>query len=128
VKIQANEPPHREEKEWGYEEWIVNNEEYCGKLLVFKRAMGATSMHFHVQKRETMLCLQGEFVIRYIDTDTADEHQVQLTPGMSVEIPRLLPHSICAILPDSVLVEFSTQHFNEDSFRLWRYVTAKEAR
>ena len=26
----------RHEKAWGYELWIINNELYCGKLLVFK--------------------------------------------------------------------------------------------
>ena len=24
-------------KAWGYELWIVNNEDYCGKLLVFEK-------------------------------------------------------------------------------------------
>jgi hypothetical protein len=25
------------EKAWGHELWIINNELYCGKLLVFKK-------------------------------------------------------------------------------------------
>jgi hypothetical protein len=27
----------RHEKAWGHELWIINNELYCGKLLVFKK-------------------------------------------------------------------------------------------
>ena len=30
-------PPKRVEKLWGYELWIHNDEEYCGKLLVFEK-------------------------------------------------------------------------------------------
>ena len=32
VKIQH---PIRVEKQWGYELWIHNDSQYCGKLLVF---------------------------------------------------------------------------------------------
>ena len=32
-------PPKRVEKLWGYELWIHNDEEYCGKLLVFEKEM-----------------------------------------------------------------------------------------
>ena len=32
-------PPKRVEKNWGYELWIHNDEEYCGKLLVFENKM-----------------------------------------------------------------------------------------
>ncbi len=32
-------PPKRVEKLWGYELWIHNDEEYCGKRLVFEKNM-----------------------------------------------------------------------------------------
>ena len=37
------------EKAWGHELWIINNEFYCGKLLVFKKDK-EFSMHFHLLK------------------------------------------------------------------------------
>ena len=44
--------PIRIEKAWGYELIICNNDNYCGKLLVFK--LGARfSMHYHMKKDET---------------------------------------------------------------------------
>ena len=30
-------PPKKVEKIWGYELWIHNDEDYCGKLLVFPK-------------------------------------------------------------------------------------------
>ena len=30
-------PGERHEKAWGHELWIINDEKYCGKLLVFKK-------------------------------------------------------------------------------------------
>ena len=41
----------RHEKAWGHELWIINNEFYCGKLLVFK-AHKQFSMHYHLLKDE----------------------------------------------------------------------------
>lgn len=111
----------RIEKSWGHEIWIENNEEYCGKILRFNREGVGTSMHFHVLKRETMLCTFGRFEIACIDTETGAEYSVHLGPGDSVEIPRLTPHRI---IPrghlGNELMEFSTQHYDEDSHRLTR--------
>jgi len=46
-------PPKRVEKIWGYELWIHNDEEYCGKLLVFEKKMANFSMHYHLKKKQT---------------------------------------------------------------------------
>ena len=46
-------PPKRVEKLWGNELWIHNDEEYCGKLLVFEKKMANFSMHYHLKKKET---------------------------------------------------------------------------
>jgi len=111
---------HRAEKSWGYEIWVENNNEYCGKELHFTEVGGSTSMHFHVMKRETMYCVVGAFTIEYIDTNDGSCHDIILTEGSSVEIPRLTPHKISSLLPDSLLLEFSTPHEDQDSFRLSR--------
>lgn len=106
------------EKSWGHELWIENNDEYCGKELHFYTSGIGTSMHFHVLKRETMYCMLGGFSIVYIDTDTAAESAVSLFPGDSVEIPRFVPHKIIPLNDNSILIEFSTKHFEEDSYRV----------
>ena len=43
-------------KGWGYENWIVNNEMYCGKVLFFE-AEKKCSWHYHVLKDETFFIL-----------------------------------------------------------------------
>ena len=65
----------RHEKAWGHELWIINNELYCGKLLVFKKDK-SFSMHYHLLKDEAWYISKGEFQYTYIDTETAQHHQV----------------------------------------------------
>ena len=48
----------RHEKAWGYELWIINNEHYCGKLLVFN-ANKQFSMHYHMLKDEAWYINKG---------------------------------------------------------------------
>ena len=58
-------------KGWGEELIIENNEMYCGKLLIFKKGC-RFSMHYHLIKDETWYVDKGEFIYRWIDTDTAE--------------------------------------------------------
>ena len=51
-------------KGWGYEEWVVNNDLYCGKKLVlFKNKK--CSLHFHIKKDETFYIQKGVIYGRY---------------------------------------------------------------
>ena len=68
------------QKGWGHERWIVNCEEYCGKLLFFDKEM-------------------------------------VLNPGENFHVYRGLRHRMIAI-EDSELFEFSTEHFDSDSYRV----------
>ena len=43
--------PKKVDKVWGHELWIYNDEEYCGKLLVFVEAYSKFSMHYHMIKK-----------------------------------------------------------------------------
>lgn len=107
----------RIDKSWGYEQWIHNNDEYCGKLLVFTVEGGHTSMHFHALKRETMHCAMGRFAIDFIDMETGAEYTVSLLSGDAVEIPRYQLHRIRSLELCSVLYEFGTPHRDDDSYR-----------
>ena len=46
-------PMKRVEKGWGYEIWIVNKPEYCGKLLYFNEGKRC-SWHHHKIKDEVL--------------------------------------------------------------------------
>ncbi len=109
---------HVEEKRWGCEEWIVNNDLYCGKRLCFSVPGGSTSLHFHVQKHETMYVESGSFEIIAVDTGTGVAYKNTLNVGDSIVIPPFTPHRIIAVCVPSVLLEFSTHHENNDSYRV----------
>jgi len=64
-------------KGWGEEVIIENNEMYCGKLLKFKKGC-KFSMHYHLIKDETWYVSEGEFIYRWIDTETAETKIVAL--------------------------------------------------
>ena len=103
-------------KGWGHELIIVNNEEYCGKILVFIKGV-KFSMHYHIKKQETWYVNEGKFIFKWIDTDTAQVHNDILEQGSVVTIPRGMPHQLEAI-EDGEIFEISTQHFDTDSYRI----------
>lgn len=103
-------------KGWGCEVWIENRPEYCGKLLVFE-AGKKCSMHFHMNKTETMYLQSGRIDIDILDPDTSERYTVCLHPGDSLLIERGTMHQICA-LRASELFEFSTTHEDSDSYRI----------
>lgn len=104
-------------KGWGYEKWIVNTEEYCGKLLFFNEGKRC-SWHYHKQKDETFYLQSGKILLYYGDSDSLDEAKdILLEAGDKFHIYRGLRHQMVAI-EDSELFEFSTEHFDEDSYRV----------
>lgn len=105
-------------KGWGHEVIFENNELYCGKLLVFKKGC-KFSMHYHMIKDETWYVQEGEFLYRWIDTETAEVVTETLVVGDSVRQLPGQPHQLEA-LTDGTIYEVSTQHFDSDSYRLWK--------
>ena len=104
-------------KGWGYEKWIVNNELYCGKLLFFEKNKKC-SFHYHKIKTETFYLQSGLIkVLHSYGVDISQAEEVVLKPGDSFQVPVGLKHQMLA-LEKSELFEFSTQHFEEDSYRI----------
>ena len=103
-------------KGWGEELIIENNEMYCGKLLIFNKGC-KFSMHYHLIKDETWYVSKGEFIYRWIDTETAETKIVALKEGDVVRQRVGQPHQLEAYT-DGVIFEVSTQHFDEDSYRV----------
>ena len=104
-------------KGWGYEKVIVNNSEYCGKILFFNKNKRC-SYHTHKLKSETFYLQSGRVILKYGETDDLHKaKEITMFPGDKFDIPRGLRHQILAI-EDSEMFEFSTQHFDEDSIRI----------
>lgn len=105
-------------KGWGKEIIFVNNNEYCGKLLCFNKGK-KFSMHYHMQKKETWYVNKGKFILVWIETENGITHKEYLNIGDVITNERGEPHQLIA-LEDSEVIEVSTQHFNNDSFRIYK--------
>jgi mannose-6-phosphate isomerase-like protein (cupin superfamily) len=103
-------------KGWGHEVIIINNEQYCGKILHFKKD-AKFSMHFHIKKTETWYVQSGKFTFKWIDTSNADIKVEYLVPGDIITNQIGEPHQIICI-EEGDIFEVSTTHFDSDSYRV----------
>jgi quercetin dioxygenase-like cupin family protein len=62
---------------------------------------------------------EGEFIYRWIDTETAEVIEQLLIKGDSVRQYPGQPHQLEAV-SDGTIYEVSTTHYNTDSYRVWR--------
>jgi mannose-6-phosphate isomerase-like protein (cupin superfamily) len=109
---------YKVEKGWGYEIIIINGKDYCGKILHFNEG-GKFSMHYHMIKDETWYVNEGSFVYKWIDTNTGNVYEEQITPGDVIHIRPGSPHQLIALI-ESEIFEVSTEHHDEDSYRIWK--------
>lgn len=127
-------PKHR--KGWGYELWVVNGEDYCGKELVLYEGKKC-SIHYHKIKKETFYVIDGEMAVELYErpfeveedlvstleelhgTGQLESKTVMMLSGDSLTIDPYTPHRFVGLAPKTRFIEFSTQHFEEDSYRIW---------
>ena len=113
----AGEPIKFVSKGWGYEKWIVNSEQYCGKLLFIAKGKQC-SWHFHKKKDEVFYVQSGKIKIYYGWDDNIEmARKLVLEPGDKFHVPIGMKHRMYGLL-DTELFEFSTEHFDEDSNRI----------
>lgn len=108
----------RIKKGWGYEIIIVNNKQYCGKILHFNK-MAKFSMHFHMKKQETWYVQSGRFEFHWIDTKDASVHTEILEEGDVITNFPGEPHQIHCLIEGDIF-EVSTEHFDSDSYRVMK--------
>jgi len=106
----------RIEKAWGGELVFADTDKYCGKLMYFKEGK-KFSMHFHDEKDETWLVLEGKFELTYIDTKDASQHTKVLEEGDTWRNFPLEPHQLTCI-EEGVIIEVSTADSVEDNYRV----------
>lgn len=96
-------------KVWGSEDWIINNEKYCGKRLLLNRGYQC-SVHYHEIKEETFYVNKGLVLLQ------VGNERILMKPGESLEIKPGEKHQFIGIT-DAEIIEFSTHHNEEDSHR-----------
>lgn len=102
------------EKVWGSEEWVVNNDKYCMKHLTLKKGMRC-SLHYHKEKDETFVIFSGLVYMEIEDERNAIEGYTMM-PGDRVRIKPNTAHRFSG-LKNSLIIEVSTHHEDEDSYR-----------
>jgi len=112
--------PSFHKKGWGWEDWIVNNTKFCGKILHFNKDKQC-SWHYHERKAETFHVLEGRFEVTIGWSKNIEDAKVLvLNPGESIDIPVGLNHRMKGLENVNKLLEVSTQHFETDSYRIER--------
>ena len=106
------------EKGWGHEFIFATTDKYCGKLMKFNTG-ARFSMHFHAEKDETWFVLSGKFIIRWIDTATAEVKEQELKTNDIWHNPPLFPHQVICI-EEGILIEVSTPDSVEDNYRVMK--------
>lgn len=101
-------------KRWGHEIWVANNELYCGKIL-FIRAGKWLSYHYHKIKDEVLYVQSGKMYFSF-DVD-GEPGSRPIDTGEAFHVNPFFKHQMEAIT-DTVLIEFSTKHRDEDSYRV----------
>ena len=104
------------EKGWGHEMIFATNDKYCGKLMKFNTG-AKFSMHFHAEKDETWFVFSGKFLVKWIDTKTADQYEQELKQNDVWHNPPLFPHQVIC-LEEGILIEVSTPDSVEDNYRV----------
>jgi mannose-6-phosphate isomerase-like protein (cupin superfamily) len=113
----AGEPIKYVPKGWGYEKWIANSEDYCGKLLYIVKDKKC-SWHYHIKKDEVFYIQSGRIRISYGWNDDIELSTIEtLERGDKFHVPVGMRHQMYA-LEDTELFEFSTEHFDSDSVRV----------
>ena len=102
-------------KDWGYEIWICNSEKYCGKKL-FIRQGKFCSFHHHEIKDEVLYIESGRIWMNYSRGSDSPIYSEDMKAGYGFHMTPGMIHQMHAI-EDTMILEFSTQHFDEDSYR-----------
>jgi len=111
-------------KKWGYEIWIENNEQYCGKHLHVLPTKWC-SVHYHKNKKETFYIIDGELLLQH--SSSLDENRwkegfvnsIILKKGDYFTLGQMVAHRFTSNTSYPCdFIEISTHHEDSDSYRI----------
>jgi len=108
--------PIRINKTWGHE-LIYYNKEYCMKLLYIE-SNKSTSIHFHVNKHETLFVKSGILKLKIYNKNSEHGEVLFLEEGEAFVMAPLVVHKLIAYKGDLELIEASTFSEDSDSIRI----------
>ena len=77
-------------------------------------------MHYNLKKKESWYVQEGRFQFNWLNVEDGKLEGKTLEKGDSVLIDRGLPHQLISLEDNSIVFEVSTEHFDEDSYRVYR--------
>jgi len=111
-------------KKWGYEIWLENNEDYCGKHLHVLSGKWS-SAHYHKNKKETFYVINGELLLEYSPDLSIDRwksvfvNNKILKKGETFTIERMIAHRFTSNISSLCdFIEISTHHDDNDCYRI----------
>lgn len=100
-------------KIWGREIWMVNNQDYCWKILDLNAGFRC-SRHCHVSKKETFVVLDGKLWMETWTTDYPSSYFIrEMWAGHQIFIPNGTFHRFSS-KTGALISEVSTNHREED--------------
>jgi uncharacterized cupin superfamily protein len=101
-------------KAWGFELTLVNNDLYCGKLILSFRGRWSTAgaFHYHRLKDETFVVLIGALALEVegcLPNRLKSLDSFRIKPGVK--------HRFAAATPFCLFLEVSTRDDEEDNIR-----------
>lgn len=105
-------------KLWGLEEYLVNNDKYCAKLLWITPGFQC-SLHYHPVKTETFVAIDGLIRVEYYEGNTHYETILSSRRRDTLTLPPNTPHRFWSMgTTGGVLLEISTTHDDADVVRI----------
>jgi len=115
-------------KSWGYERWIINTPDYCGKELMCSYGKWSSKgrFHYHLKKDETFYIVSGFLELETLPVDLygtpidyADFGIFFLRRHQSIRIRPQVAHRFRSkVRRFTRFYEFSTHHEDSDSYYL----------
>lgn len=132
------------QKLWGSEDWLVNSNKYCAKFLNLNHGYEC-SVHYHAVKDETFYVLGGEIelwvvtlvpysnmqalckkeedswyknILAHKEEYLAKLKKITLGHGDQYRLQPYIAHKFTAKTFAAKILEVSTTHCDEDSYRL----------
>ena len=105
------------QKNWGYEIWFANNEQYCGKYLCINQDRWSSdgAFHYHKIKDETFFVIEGNLILDYVEDDAF--YSITLHPRQSFRVFPHVKHRFSTESQQCFFIEASTTHREDDSYR-----------
>lgn len=105
-------------KTWGWERWIINTPDYCGKELFVRKDNWSSKgkYHYHKIKDETFYIIAGALILDYVENDNF--YNIIIKRGQAFRIKPGMKHRFTTTSPGGCyFIEFSTEHRDDDSYR-----------